>query len=72
MKKNIGSLDRLIRLILGLVAIAWGVYAENWLGLLGIIPIATALLNWCPLYLPFRISTINRNANKKKIGEVGE
>ena len=72
MKKNVGSLDRLIRLMLGLVIIAWGVYAENWFGLLGIIPLTTAMLNWCPFYLPFKLSTINRNAKKKKIGEIAE
>ena len=68
MKKNVGSIDRLVRMILGLVIIAWGIYAENWFGLIGIIPLMTALLNWCPFYIPLKLSTINRNANKKKIG----
>lgn len=68
MKKNVGSLDRILRLVLGLVILAWGIYAENWFGLIGIVPLMTALLNWCPFYVPFKISTINRNANKQKIG----
>lgn len=68
MKKNVGSLDRIIRIVLGLVILAWGIYAENWFGLIGIVPLMTALLNWCPFYVPFKISTINRNANKQKIG----
>lgn len=72
MKKNVGSLDRLLRLTLGLVIIAWGFSVDNWFGLLGIIPLTTALLNWCPLYLPFKLSTINRDAKKKKIGEIEE
>jgi Inner membrane protein YgaP-like, transmembrane domain len=64
MKKNVGATDRLIRIILGLVIIAWGIYAENWIGLIGIIPFMTALLNWCPGYVPFKISTIKRGDNK--------
>ncbi len=68
MKKNVGSLDRLIRMILGLIIIAWGIYAENWFGLIGIVPLMTALLNWCPFYIPLKLSTIKRGDNKKKIG----
>ena len=68
MKKNVGASDRIVRIILGLVIIAWGVYAENWFGLVGIVPLMTALLNWCPAYLPFKMSTIKRGDNKQKIG----
>ena len=68
MKKNVGSVDRLIRMILGLLIIAWGIYAKNWFGLIGIVPLMTAVLNWCPFYIPLKLSTINRSANKKKIG----
>ena len=57
MKKNIGSTDRWIRFIAGLVIGAAGIYFKSWWGLLGLIPIATALIRTCPLYLPFGIST---------------
>jgi len=33
MKKNVGAIDRLIRIILGVVIIAWGIYDQNWWGL---------------------------------------
>ena len=68
MKKNVGAIDRIIRLVLGLVIIAWGVYAENWFGLIGIVPLMTGTLNWCPAYLPLKLSTIKRGDNKQKIG----
>jgi len=68
MKKNVGAIDRIVRLVLGLVIIAWGIDAENWFGLIGIVPLMTGILNWCPAYLPLKLSTINRSANKKKIG----
>lgn len=64
MKKNVGSVDRLLRLIVGAAIIVWGVYAENWWGLVGLVPLMTGLLNWCPTYLPFKLSTIKSGDNK--------
>lgn len=65
MKKNVGATDRLLRLILGLVIIAVGVYYQSWFGLIGLVPIMTALLNWCPFYVPLKLSSIKRGDNKK-------
>ena len=66
MKKNVGATDRLIRLLLGLVIIAWGIIEENYLGLIGIIPIMTGLLNWCPFYIPLKISTIKSRRKRRE------
>lgn len=55
---NVGTTDKYFRIIIGLILISlifWG--PETYWGLLGIIPLATAFINWCPLYLPFGIST---------------
>jgi hypothetical protein len=51
MNKNIGSVDRLIRIIIGIVLIALTINGNigAW-GWIGIIPLATALINFCPLY----------------------
>ena len=57
MKKNMGITDRRIRVVLGIVAIAAGLYFKSWWGLLGVIFLGTALIGTCPLYLPFGIST---------------
>jgi Protein of unknown function (DUF2892) len=57
MKANVGSTDRIIRIVLGLVIIGWGAMNANWLGAIGLIPLATAFMRWCPAYLPFGIST---------------
>jgi len=57
MKINVGSTDRVIRIVLGVVIIAWGYFNQNWLGAFGLIPLATAFMRWCPAYLPFGIST---------------
>ncbi|MCK5353708.1 MAG: DUF2892 domain-containing protein [Methyloprofundus sp.] len=55
--KNVGGIDRIIRIVVGLVVIGWGVYAQNWLGAIGIVPLLTGLIRWCPAYLPFGFKT---------------
>lgn len=55
---NVGMTDRIIRIVIGLVIVVLGVYFNSWWGLIGIIPLATGLFKWCPLYVPFKISTI--------------
>ncbi|NJD22937.1 MAG: DUF2892 domain-containing protein [Melioribacter sp.] len=66
MKKNVGSLDKVLRLVLGLVIIALGILYQSWWGLLGIIPLFTASTGWCPVYLPFGISTCKIKPDAKK------
>ena len=57
MNRNVGSPDRIIRVILGIAILAAGYAFESWWGLVGIVPLFTAAVGWCPLYLPFGIST---------------
>ena len=57
MKFNVGSIDRWVRIVLGLAIGGAGLYLESWFGLLALIPIGTALVGWCPLYTVFGIST---------------
>jgi len=57
MKKNVGSIDKIIRIILGLAIGGLGFFYGSWWGLVGIIPIATALVNFCPLYTLIGLNT---------------
>lgn len=57
MKKNVGTVDMWIRIILGVVVIALGIFYQSWWGALGVIPLATAFMRWCPVYLPLGIHT---------------
>lgn len=57
MRKNVGGLDRLIRIVVGIAIIAAGVYYKSWWGVLGAGPLRTAAINWCPLYMPFGLSS---------------
>jgi hypothetical protein len=60
MNQNVGGVDRILRIVAGLALIGWGVATQNWLGAIGIVPLATALIGWCPVYLPFGISTAKK------------
>jgi len=60
MNQNVGGADRILRIVLGLGLIGWGVATQNWWGAIGIVPLATALIGWCPVYLPFGISTAKK------------
>jgi type IV secretory pathway TrbD component len=53
MEKNVGSADRTIRIVAGLIIIIIGIYFKSWWGVIGVLPIITAALGWCPAYLPF-------------------
>lgn len=61
MKKNIGSTDKWIRIIAAIAIGVAGIYFKSWWGLLGLIPLATAFISWCPLYMPFGLSTRKGN-----------
>ena len=65
MKVNMGSADRTIRIFLGVVIIALGIIYQSWWGLVGIIPLATGLIRWCPAYVPFGISTCKTEKETK-------
>ena len=60
MKFNVGSIDRLLRIIVGLLIAILGVVFDSWWGLVGLVPLATGLFRFCPLYAPFKISTIKK------------
>lgn len=57
---NVGGIDRALRIIGGLVILSlFFVFegADRWWALVGLLPLATGLLGWCPGYLPFGISS---------------
>jgi len=57
MKCNIGTTDRIVRVIIGLIVIAGGYYLSSWWGVIGLLPIFTSATGWCGLYTLFGIST---------------
>jgi len=67
MKKNIGNLDRILRVIVaGAIAVLYFTGVINGalaiiLGIFAVIFLLTSLMSFCPLYAPFSLSTIKKN-----------
>lgn len=61
MTQNVGGIDRILRIIVGLVLISLVFIGPQtpW-GWLGVIPLGTALLGWCPPYALLGLSTCPR------------
>ena len=57
MEKNVGNKDRILRILLGILIIALGIYAGSWWGLVGLILLVTGLTSFCGLYKVIGIST---------------
>lgn len=57
MKANVGGADRVARAVVGLAILGAGLYLQSWWGLVGLVPLATAVVGFCPAYLPFGLST---------------
>ena len=57
MKRNVGNMDKSIRIILAVIIFAAGLYFKSWLGLIGFVPLFTGIVNTCPLYACAGINT---------------
>lgn len=61
LKVNVGNIDRALRIVLGLVLLSLVfVGPQTYWGLLGLIPLATALMKSCPAYTLIGVSTCKR------------
>lgn len=58
MSKNVGGIDRILRILVGLALIALATTGTIGIwGYIGVVPLVTGALGWCPAYLPFGIKT---------------
>lgn len=60
MKANVGTADRIIRIVLGLILLSLLFILDGgikYIGLLGIVLLLTAIIGFCPLYPLFKINT---------------
>jgi hypothetical protein len=60
MTANVGGIDRILRIVVGIAVLSLFFVLEGnarYWGLLGIVPILTGTFRFCPAYLPFGIST---------------
>jgi len=61
MIKNVGGIDKVLRITLGLSVIIAGIVMQSWWGVIGLLPLFTATTGWCPAYLPFNFSSAKKS-----------
>jgi len=54
---NQRSTDKVIRIIAGDAIGVWGIWAQSCWGLVGLLPLGTAFMGFCPAYFPFKFNT---------------
>ena len=60
MKQNVGRIDRWIRIVIGIVLLSLVVFLSGgirWIGLIGLIPLVTGLVGYCPIYSILKMKT---------------
>ena len=60
MKANVGTFDKWARIVAGVLLIVWAATGGPVWAWIGVVPLATGLFNFCPLYRLLGISTCKR------------
>lgn len=50
MKANVGGIDRILRIVVGLALIAWALMGGPVWAWIGLVPLATGAIGFCPVY----------------------
>jgi hypothetical protein len=57
MKANVGGVDKVLRIVVGLALIAWAAAGGPVWAWIGVVPLLTGIFNFCPLYALLGMST---------------
>jgi hypothetical protein len=62
MPSNVGGFDRIARIVVGLALIAFALFAPatlawKWIGWIGVVPLLTAIVGFCPAYTLLGLNT---------------
>jgi len=60
MKTNVGGIDRVLRIVVGLALIAWTFFGGPVWAWIGVVPLVTALVGFCPVYPLVGVSTAKK------------
>jgi len=58
MRQNVGGIDRVVRIVLGAAILSLLFLTDSpnrWWALVGLVPLVTGVVAWCPAYLPFGV-----------------
>ncbi|ATE60900.1 YgaP family membrane protein [Thauera sinica] len=57
MKTNVGGIDKVVRILAGIALVIWALMGGPVWAWIGVVPLATGLLGWCPAYTLFGMNT---------------
>ncbi len=57
MKINVGGIDKILRIVVGLALVAWALTGGPVWAWVGVVPLATGAIGWCPAYNLFGLNT---------------
>ena len=57
MTRNVGSVDRIVRIVAGIAIITAGVVYRSWWGIVGLLPLITGILGFCGVYAVLGLGT---------------
>ena len=57
MKTNVGAIDKLLRIAIGAALVIWAVMGGPLWAWIGLVPLATGVIGWCPAYTLFGANT---------------
>ncbi|MNZ61434.1 hypothetical protein D3C78_795320 [compost metagenome] len=57
MQKNVGGIDKIARILVGIALIVWAIAGGPLWAWIGVLPLATGLLGWCPAYTLLGVKT---------------
>lgn len=57
MQCNVGQPERIVRIVVGVAIIVAGVMFQSWWGAIGLIPLATGVVRYCPAWHLFGVNT---------------
>ena len=57
MTKNVGGIDKILRIVAGIALIAWALTGGPVWAWIGVVPLATGVMGWCPAYTLFGMNT---------------
>ena len=64
MKLNVGGIDRILRILVGLALVAWAIFGGPVWAWIGIVPLATGAIGFCPFYPMIGLNTCPMKDNK--------
>ena len=68
MKTNVGGIDKVLRIVAGVALVAWALMGGPVWAWIGVVPVATGLMGWCPAYTLLGIRTCARRGQDAPAG----